>query len=40
VRVMLFRARAKLGAHLEPPRAGSSAAGSLPKNTQWRKVGI
>jgi RNA polymerase sigma-70 factor (ECF subfamily) len=40
VRVMLFRARAKLEQHLEPPRASSSAAAPPSQSTQWRKVGI
>jgi RNA polymerase sigma-70 factor (ECF subfamily) len=40
VRVMLFRARAKLEQHLEPPRTDSSAVAPLAKDTQWRKVGI
>jgi RNA polymerase sigma-70 factor (ECF subfamily) len=40
VRVMLFRARAKLEKHLEPPRADSSAAAPRAPTAHWRKVGI
>ena len=40
VRVMLFRARAKLGKALEPARRGSSAFAGPAESTQWRKAGI
>ncbi len=39
VRVMLFRARAKLGPYLESPHVDSPAGARLAKRTQWRKVG-
>jgi RNA polymerase sigma-70 factor (ECF subfamily) len=40
VRVILFRARAKLGKALEPARSGSSAFSGPAETTQWRKAGI
>lgn len=40
VRVMLFRARAKLGRHLEPRGAAAQAVARGAPATEWRKVGI
>lgn len=40
VRVMLFRARAKLGKALGPARETSSAFAARGRTTQWRKAGI
>jgi RNA polymerase sigma-70 factor (ECF subfamily) len=40
VRVMLFRARAKLGRHLEPRRTEAQAVAPRAPATEWRKVGI
>jgi RNA polymerase sigma-70 factor (ECF subfamily) len=40
VRVMLYRARAKLGKALEPAHDESPAVAARPEATQWRRAGI